>query len=96
MGNSIPWILPERQFVRYVPETEVKALYKIQGVTPIQTTYHQMPSHKAFEKYCKQTSGEAVDELYAWEMKYQELIRTIPLVDRERLFPAVAVWGEKV
>ena len=95
MGNVIPWILPERQFVRYVPEIEVKALYRAQGVTPIQTTYHQMPSHKAFEKYCKRTSGEAVDELYTWEMKYQELIRSIPLVDRERLFPAVAVWGEK-
>ena len=95
MGNNIPWILPERQFVRYVPEPEVRALYETQGVVPIATTYHQMPSHKAFEKYCKDSDAKAVDELFAWEMKYQDIILKIPVPAREKLFPAVAVWGEK-
>ena len=95
MGNNIPWILPERQFVRYVPEPEVRALYETQGVTPIATTYHQMPSHKAFEKYCKDSDTKAVDELFAWEMKHQDIILKIPVPAREKLFPAVAVWGEK-
>lgn len=94
-GNYIPWILPERQFVRYVPEPEVCALYESQGVRPLKTTYHQMPSHKEFEKYFKNSDTTAVDELFLWEMKHQECILKIPVNVREKLFPAVAVWGEK-
>ncbi len=94
MGNKIPAILPERQFVRYVPEPEVRALYEKQGVTVTKTTYHQMPNHKAFEKYQKSES-ESVKALFDWEMKYQKDILNIPVAARERLFPAVAVWGIK-
>ena len=96
LGNYIPAILPERQFVRYLSDREVKAIYEAQGVKPISTTYHQMPDHKAFEKYVKHLNTTAVDELFAWEMKYQAEIATIPEREREYLFPAVAVWGEKV
>lgn len=95
LGNNLPQILPERQFVRYVPEPEVRALYEVQGVTPIRTTYHQMPNHKAFEKYFKDSNTTAIDELFAWEMKYQDCILKIPVAARENLFPAVAVWGIK-
>ncbi len=95
MGNHIPSVLPERQFVRYVPEPEVRALYIAQGVTPMKTTYHQMPSHKAIEKQLKKFDTKAVEELFAWEMKYQADILKIPVPAREKLFPAVAVWGEK-
>jgi SAM-dependent methyltransferase len=96
LGNNIPAILPERQFVRYVGVGEVKAIYEAQGVKPMKVTYHQMPSHKAFEKYFKNSDTTAVDELFAWEMKHQEDIQKIPESAREKLFPAVAVWGEKV
>ena len=95
LGNNLPQILPERQFVRYVPETEVRALYESQGVNPLKTTYHQMPSHKAFEKYFKNSDTTAVDELFAWEMKHQDDILKVPVAARENLFPAVAVWGIK-
>ena len=96
MGNNIPAVLPERQFVRYVPEPEVRALYEAQGLTPLKTTYHQMPSHKAIEKHWKNLDTTAVTELFAWEMKYQADILKIPVPAREKLFPAVAVWGEKI
>ena len=95
LGNNVPGILPERQFVRYLGVGEVKALYLAQGVTPTKVTYHQMPSHKAFEKYFKNSDTTAVDELFLWEMKHQSEILQIPEADREKLFPAVAVWGEK-
>ena len=95
LGNHLPAILPERQFVRYVPEGDVRALYEKQGVRVEKTTYHQMPNHKAFEKYQKAESA-SVQALFDWEMKYQEDILNIPVTARERLFPAVAVWGEKV
>lgn len=95
LGNNLPAILPERQFVRYVPEGDVRALYEQQGVRVEKTTYHQMPNHKAFEKYQK-VGSESVQALFDWEMKYQKEILNIPVTAREKLFPAVAVWGEKV
>ena len=95
LGNNLPAILPERQFVRYVGVGEVKSLYEAQGVKPTKVTYHQMPSHKAFEKYFKNSNTTAVDELFEWEMKHQADIVKIPEHDREKLFPAVAVWGVK-
>lgn len=95
LGNHLPSILPERQFVRYVPERDVRALYEKQGVRVDKTTYHQMPDHKAFEKYQKAES-QSVQALFDWEMRYQEDILNIPVTAREKLFPAVAVWGIKL
>ncbi len=94
LGNNVPGILPERQFVRYVPEPEVRALYEKHGVRVEKTTYHQMPNHKAFEKF-QAAESESVKALFAWEMEYQKDILNIPVEKREKLFPAVAVWGEK-
>lgn len=95
LGNHTPWLLPERQFVRYLGPSEVETLYKELAITPIKTTYHQMPNHKSFEKYFKGSDTTAVEELFDWEMKHQDAIAKIPQKDRERLFPAIAVWGVK-
>ena len=95
LGNTIPSLLPERQFVRYVGVPEVEAHYLASGVTPIRTTYHQMPDHKAIEKYFTKSTSHIIDDMFTWEMAYQDDIFKIPVVARERLFPAVAVWGEK-
>lgn len=95
MGNTIPQILPERQFVRYIGVPEVEEHYRNNGVTPIDTTYHQMPSHKKFEKFFKESDTKAVDELFSWEMKHQTEFKKIPEKERELLLPAIAVWGEK-
>lgn len=95
IGNTIPGILPERQFVRYIGVPEVQALYEKVGVTPTGTTYHQMQNHKHIEKYFRDSDTNVIDELFAWEMKHQAEFYTIPEGERERLFPAVAVWGEK-
>lgn len=95
LGNNVPGILPERQFVRYVGVPEVESLYEKVGVTPIDTTYHQMPNHKHIEKFFRDSDGSAVDDLFDWEIKYQKDFKKIPEAVREKLFPAVAVWGEK-
>jgi SAM-dependent methyltransferase len=96
MGNLIPSVLPERQFVRYVDENEVKELYEQCGLTPTKTTYHQMASHKSLEKFFKGSDSKAVKELFEWEMRHQDAFLGIKQEPREKLFPAVAVWGEKV
>ena len=95
MGNNFPDVLPERQFVRYVPENEVRALYAELGLTNVHASYHQMPSHKRFEKTSVPGIATAVRELFEWEARHQALFAQIPLPERELLFPAVAVWGEK-
>jgi len=95
VGNALPKILPERQFVRYVSVSEVKQLFEKNGVSPTDVTYHQMPNHKQFEKYFKNVDTAAIEDLFNWEMRYQAEIKMIPEAERERLFPAVAVWGEK-
>jgi SAM-dependent methyltransferase len=95
LGNTFPNILPERKFVRYVGVPEVERLYIDNSLRPTDVTYHQMPNHKAIEKFFKDSKTTLVDDLFAWEMKYQNEIKTLPVTERERLFPAVAVWGEK-
>jgi hypothetical protein len=95
LGGTVPNLLPERQFVRYVGVPEVKSHFEQSNITPTDVTYHQMPSHKHFEKFFKHSNTTAVTDLFTWEMKYQSEFKNIPEVEREKLFPAVAVWGEK-
>ena len=95
LGNNFPQILPERQFVRYVGVPEVESMYEKNSIKPFDVTYHQMPSHKGFEKYFKELDTDAVEKLFDWEQTYQAEIKTIPEAAREKLFPAVAVWGER-
>lgn len=97
LGNKIPFILPERQFVRYVPEPEVRALFEASQIKPLQSTYHQMPNHKLLEKFSQdhELYERAVADIYAWEWRNQELFRQLPVKHREKLFPSVAVWGVK-
>jgi SAM-dependent methyltransferase len=92
MGNYTPWVLPEIQFVRYVPESEVRAVYQQYHITPIKSTYHQMPNHKALEKHVQ--AAEVIKELFAWEVAHQATFAVIPTTTREKLFPAIAIWGE--
>lgn len=93
MGNHFPKVLPERQFVRYVPEVEVRALYVELGLRDIYGTYHQMPNHKKLEKQKIAHLEPVIAELFAWEMKHQAVFKDVPLPTRELLFPSVAVWG---
>jgi cyclopropane fatty-acyl-phospholipid synthase-like methyltransferase len=95
MGNHFPTVLPERQFVRYVPEAEVRALYTKLGLTNLSATYHQMPNHKKLEKQKIAQLEPVIEELFAWEMKHQSVFQAIPLPTRELLFPSVAVWGTR-
>lgn len=98
LGNSIPAMLPERKFVRYVPLQEVKDLYKeVIGDFPYKYTYHQMPDHKELAKVLDKSaaSSEVMEELYAWEMKNAGMFHAMPIRKRERLFPTIAVWGKK-
>lgn len=95
VGNTFPNVLPERQFVRYVGVPEVQKLYEKNGVAPTKVTHHQMPNHKNLEKQLRDAETDAIKDLFAWEMKYQSEFDKMPTDKLEKLFPAVAVWGEK-
>jgi cyclopropane fatty-acyl-phospholipid synthase-like methyltransferase len=97
LGNHIPSVLPERKFVRYVPMKEVEDLYRERGVTPYRHTYHQMPNHKSLVKELekKNIADAVMEEVYVWEFTHAEKFAQLDLPIREKLFPAVAVWGKK-
>lgn len=97
LGNTIPSVLPEIKFVRYVPLLEVVDLYVKYGVTAEAYTYHQMPGHKKLEKELTKLDlpPTALTEVYQWELDHADAFAKLPLNIREKLFPTVAVWGRK-
>lgn len=97
LGNTVPKILPVDKFVRYVPEHEVVALCSDVDCIPFKSTYHQMPNHKSLEKASVGNISleKAMEELSAWEWKYENEFSRLSVHVREMLFPAVAVWARK-
>ena len=97
LGNHFPKLLPESKFVRYVSIEEVKQLYQKHGCAVVDMSYHQMPNHKSLEKATRGEVkfSEMLQELCVWEWKSKDIIHQLPLRERERLFPAIAVWGKK-
>ena len=95
LGNNLPGILPETQFVRYVPEAEVKREYEKVRVEPVRVTYHQMPNFKLLEKYLTRSDSAVMEEVFEWEINNQCEFSNLPIKVREKLLPAIAVWGRK-
>ena len=99
LGNILPAILPETKFVRYVPMDEVVAFYvQLLGESPYKFTYHQMPNQKALENVLRKTdevNGKLYTDIYEWEFANAKTFAALPLPVREKLFPTVAVWGQK-
>ncbi|MFM2381852.1 MAG: Methyltransferase domain [Candidatus Parcubacteria bacterium] len=98
VGNTFPSVLPERTFVRYVPQTEVADHFKtLLHVEPYKYTYHQMPNQKRLEEALRNIGyeGPLMESVFAWEFEHAEDFARIPTRTREKLFPTVAVWGRK-
>ncbi len=95
LGARVPQILGEHNFVRYVPEKEVRDLLTISGAEATRSTYHQMRDHKHLEKIAGNEWETALRELHAWEYDHAAVIASLPLTEREHLFPSVAVWATK-
>lgn len=97
LGAHFPWALSEHNFVRYVPEPEVRASLERAGVSRFEsTTYHQMGSHKVFEKIARDKQFDELKErLFLWEFDASREIQDLPAESRESLFPSVAVWAWK-
>ena len=98
LGNTIPALLPERTFVRYVPLIEVVGYYKqLLFSEPYKYTYHQIPNIKTLVKELEKQKLPvvALDDIYAWEFEHAMDFAQLSLPIREKLFPTVAVWGKK-
>ncbi len=98
LGNTIPSVLPERTFVRYVPRAEVESYYtELLGKAPYRFTYHQMPNQKRLEEALGniEYEGPLMEEVFQWEVTHAEDFCRIPNRSREKLFPTVALWGRK-
>ena len=95
IGNTIPSVLPETKFVRYVPMQEVEEHYKRLQVAPYKYSYHQMPNHKRLEKVLGEEAPIVMEEVYGWEFRHANIFASLNLQAREKLFPTVVLWGRK-
>lgn len=98
IGNTMPGLLPEHKFVRYVDPDDVVRMLEKHGAHVDAVTYHQMPDHKRFVKDFVPASSEAealVTRLSAWEFDISPHLSSMPKATRESLFPAVCVWATK-
>lgn len=99
LGNTMPRILPEDKFVKYVSEQSVRDLLKKYGAEFMESTYHQMPDHKLFIKTFKprdNSTRELVRELVEWEYRISPYLKELSTITREKLFPTVCVWAKKI
>lgn len=99
LGNVFPFILSEHKFVRYLDPEEVKREMERAGAEVFDITYHQMPSHKAFLKHIKSENEEEnilCTEIIDWEYKVSPLLKSLDKSVREKLFPAICVWGKRI
>ncbi|MFH1170776.1 MAG: methyltransferase domain-containing protein [Candidatus Vogelbacteria bacterium] len=98
VGNNFPWLLPESKFVSYVDCNWVVKELEYLGAKVFQTTYHQMPNHKAFLKLFKQDTEKKIslaNTIIEWEFAVSPEIASWPKKNREKLFPCLAVWAHK-
>lgn len=98
LGNNTPQVLPEHKFVCYVDPDDVAKSMEAKGVEIINTTYHQMPEHKDVTRYIQPTTKEKeklLRDMIEWEFELSEHAEDIPKDKREKLFPAIALWGKK-
>lgn len=98
LGNSIPKILPEKKFVRYLNEREVCNLLEKAGAKIKHITYHQMPDHKKFFKFFNADNGEKMQlarEICEWEFKISKFLDHMEEKQRENLFPTICIWAVK-
>lgn len=99
LGNNYPNILPEHKFVRYLDEQEVISLLEKNGAKVTNISYHQMPSHKSFEKYFKADTPEKVqlvEQMHEWEYKASAYIGDMDKKQRQLLFPSILIEAERL
>lgn len=99
LGNKFPSVLPEHKFVRYLDPEEVKREMERAGAEVFDITYHQMPNHKAFLKHLRPENSEAeklCTEIIDWEYEISPFLKDMNKSIREKLFPAICVWGKRI
>lgn len=99
LGNRFPFVLPEHKFVRYLDPEEVKKEMERAGAEVFDITYHQMQNHKALLKHLKQENQETeklCTEIIDWEYEISPFLKDINKSIREKLFPAICVWGKRI
>lgn len=99
LGNTFPNILPEHKFVRYLDEQEVIDILERNGAKVTNISYHQMPSHKSFEKYFQADTPEKqelIEEMHEWEYKVSNHLDGMDKKQRERMFPSILIEAERL
>lgn len=97
LGNTVPFVLPEDKFVRYVDQDEVIELLSDNSALTERVTYHQMPQHKILFNNLNESpeKDEFVRRVAEWDFDISPSLLTLPKKKRESLFHAIAVWARK-
>lgn len=102
ISKYMPQIVPEAKYVSYIEAEKLIKLYEHNNVDYIKTTYHQMPNHKELMKNLlksdeikKETVEKIGRDIAEWEFDVSETINLLPIKIKEKMFPAVCVWGKK-
>jgi len=98
LGNHFPKVLPEKKFVRYLDEKDVRKMLEDNGAQVEKTTYSQMPNHKKLLKLIKfdnKNKSNAMKKVFDWEDEIFEFLVDIDKKQRELLFPTITIWSRK-
>lgn len=98
VGNTLPHVLPEHRFVRYLAPQTVVDIMQSHGAVVDRVTYHQMPNHKKLLKNLdlRDVSTRALAQrLIDWEFDISPHLDHVPSMTRERLFPSIIVWAHR-
>ncbi len=97
--NSLTSIfIPETKFCKYVNQIEVVKFLEETGINIKKITYHNMPHLVFFLKNLKEDNCDSqkfLDFIIDWELQMSEVVKDFDSDTREKIFPAVCVWGIK-
>lgn len=96
IGNNLPFLLTETNFVQYLDPQKAADLLTKAGSEVQSISYHQTPVLKKLLKVASSDEEYVrVTELAEWEYKNQDLIQKIEKNTREKMYPAIVIHAIK-
>ena len=95
--NRFPSVVPVDKFACYVHEGVVRDMLAAKGAPVYKSTYHQMPDHKRLGKLLRDrpSADPYMEAIINWELAISPELENMKPLDRERLFPSIALWAKK-
>jgi SAM-dependent methyltransferase len=97
VGNHLPFLLSEYNFVRYLDPDYVEGKLMEFGIKDVVTANYQSRSLKSCLKKARtEDDYKKIGILSRWEFDNQDIVQRISKKGREKLYPSVVVSGTKI